>query len=131
MTKLINDFPPSRLLAAWGMVLSALFGVAIVLWMKGGLSTFALIQFGIADFAVASLDVYSRRTRSPVPESKVEVSSDGLEAQSAATPGVPEFVITLLLPKRRAEAMLGDLAETFQRNIASRFGEQKTLRRIR
>jgi hypothetical protein len=81
----------------------------ISMWFTG-------LFFSGSVFTYVAIDVYRNIYRAYWPATQLLQS----EPQTVNPPGLAEWLITLLVPSRRADTLLGDFEERFHRNIEMR-----------
>jgi hypothetical protein len=106
---------------------------AMLAWLAAGLMTgvwiassdspvWGTINLIMCTFALAvgTLEIYTLRTRRDSQfEAEVQVTVQEVDLRDPVSPpSRAEWLIALLVPKRRVDSVLGDLAERFQRHVA-------------
>lgn len=98
---------------AFGGLLIALWWETTTAWT---LFNFVLI---LGLFTPAVLDVYTKRTRSDADAGDAELQS-GSQRLIINPPVIAEWFVALIIPKRRSDSLMGDLAERFHRHVETR-----------
>jgi hypothetical protein len=98
---------------------SSIVGLSISIAVLSGWFDEWTTKYWLADFAVTIALIASG---APILVRCLALTRDDpqLPSSSSDPPGLAEWLVTLIVPSRRADAVLGDLEERFHKNVASR-----------
>jgi hypothetical protein len=116
----LKAIKPSKLISRVSTLGSAINGLLIALWWETTeVRTFSTFIIFLSFLALAVLDIYARRTRADADAGDVDQQAKSQHLISNP-PIVAEWLVALIIMKRRSDGLLGDLAERFDRHVATR-----------